>query len=92
MHRFRLGDSLLKLLELSTVPEPRPAPGGMRGGSGYRFWTLWMNNLDELVEDAKARGSAVPSGPPEVRPGDRMAMVGDPDGNWVELIENPSEG
>ena len=54
MHRFRAGSSLLKLLELNDVPEPRPAPGGMRGGSGYRFWTLWVNDLDELVEDATA--------------------------------------
>jgi glyoxylase I family protein len=88
MHRFRVGDSLLKLLELKAVPEARPAPGGMRGGSGYRFWTLWVNNLDEMVADAKSRGYEVPSGPLEVRPGDRMAMVVDPDGNWVELLEN----
>ena len=88
MHRFRVGDSLLKLLELGKVPEARPAPGGMRGASGYRFWTLWVNNLDEMVADAESRGYAVPSGPLEVRPGDRMAMVEDPDGNWVELLEN----
>ena len=91
MHRFRAGESLLKVLELAKVPEARPAPGGMRGGSGYRFWTLWVNNLDEMVADAKSRGYEVPSGPLEVRPGDRMAMVEDPDGNWVELLENTSQ-
>ena len=88
MHRFQAGNSLLKVLELSEVPEARPAPGGMRGGSGYRFWTLWVTNLDELIEDARARGYSIPSGPIEVRPGDRMAMVEDPDGNWIELLEN----
>ena len=33
-------------------------------------------------------GAPVHIEPVEIRPGVRIAMVGDPDGNWVEFIEN----
>jgi predicted enzyme related to lactoylglutathione lyase len=30
--------------------------------------------------------------PTEIRPGVRIAMIEDPDGNWVELLENTDGG
>ena len=46
-----------------------------------------MSNLDSLVEQCAAAGCPVPVAPREIRPGTRIAMVEDPDGNWVELLE-----
>jgi len=88
MHRLMAGTSLIKVIEFPEPPEPKPAPGGLRGGSGYRYWTMSVANLDELAAEAKQRGYAVPTEPVEIRPGVRIAMIEDPDGNWVELLEN----
>ena len=82
------GTSLIKVIEFEQPPEPRPAPGGLSGGSGYRYWTMTVSNLDELVAAATAQGYAVPTAPREIRPGVRIAMIEDPDGNWVELLED----
>ncbi len=88
MHRLMAGTSLIKVIEFDETPEPRPAPGGLTGGSGYRYWTMTVSNLDEMADLARALGYAVPTEPREIRPGVRVAMVEDPDGNWVELLED----
>jgi predicted enzyme related to lactoylglutathione lyase len=91
MHRLMAGTSMIKVVEFDETPDPRPAPGGLRGGSGYRYWTMSVSNIDQLAEEANFRGYAVPTEPTEIRPGVRIAMIEDPDGNWVELLENTSE-
>ncbi len=88
MHRLMAGSSLIKVIEFEQPPEPRPAPGGLSGGSGYRYWTMTVSNLDEMAAAATAQGYAVPTAPREIRPGVRIAMIEDPDGNWVELLED----
>ena len=68
--------------------EARPAGGGPMGGTGYRYWTISVSNLQALVDDCKAGGYRVRVEPTEVRPGVTIAMVEDPDGNWVEFLQN----
>lgn len=86
MHRVEAGGTLLKLIEFGDTPPPTPG-GGMTGGLGFRYLTFIVSNLDEIVS---ACGDAdVPTAVPisEIRPGVRIAMVEDPDGNWVEFVE-----
>ena len=87
MHRYLAGTTVVKLLEFTSPPEAAPAPGGLQGGTGYRYFTITVGNLDAAVDEAKAAGAAVPMGPLAIAPGLRIAMVEDPDGNWVELLE-----
>ncbi len=87
MYRLLAGSTVVKLLTLAQAPEASPAPGGIQGATGYRYWTITISNLDEAIEAAKAGGRNVPLGPVEVRPGIRIAMIEDPEGNWVELLE-----
>ena len=87
MHRLMCGTTMVKLVAYEDVPETKAAPGGLRGATGYRYWTISVSNLDEVVEQAKAGGYEVPTGPVEIREGVRIAMIIDPDGNWVELLE-----
>ena len=87
MHRLMCGTTLVKLVAYDDVPEAKAAPGGLRGATGYRYWTISVSNIDEVTEEAKAAGYEVPTGPVEIREGVRIAMIIDPDGNWVELLE-----
>ena len=88
MHRLLCGTSLIKLVTPGNLADTEAPPGGLAGASGYRYWTITVTNLDEMA--AKCGGAGVPVNipPTEIRPGVRIAMVEDPDGNWVELIEN----
>jgi glyoxylase I family protein len=87
MTRLICGTSIVKLVVMDRQPEGRPAPGGLAGGTGYRSWTISCSNLEHLVEKCTRAGYKNPVPPTEVRPGAFIAMVEDPDGNWVELLQ-----
>ena len=87
MQRLNCGNTLIKLLTFAETPEASAPPGGIVGGTGYRYWTIFVSNLEELVAEVRAAGYSVPWDIREIRPGVTIAMVEDPDGNWVELIQ-----
>jgi catechol 2,3-dioxygenase-like lactoylglutathione lyase family enzyme len=87
MHRLGAGASVLKVIDLRRTPEASAAPGGLRGGTGYRYWTLSVDNLEDVVRDCEQAGRPVVVPPTEVRPGVTIAMVEDPDGNVLELLQ-----
>ena len=87
MHRLGCGRSVLKIVSLRRPPEASAAPGGLRGATGYRYWTLTVDNLEEVVGECAQAGRPVVVPPTELRPGVTIAMVEDPDGNVVELTE-----
>ena len=86
MHRLRCGTSLIKLVVPGEVPEAKPAGGGIPNASGYRYWTITVGNLDEVLERCAAGGYKIVIPKTEVRPGVTIGMVEDADGNWVEFI------
>jgi catechol 2,3-dioxygenase-like lactoylglutathione lyase family enzyme len=88
MHRLLCGTSLIKLVTPGNLTATEAPPGGIAGASGYRYWTITVANLDALAELCTEAGVPVTIPPTEIRPGVRIAMVEDPDGNWVEFIEN----
>ncbi len=87
MHRLWFADSLIKIVVPVKDPATPPAPGGIPGGTGYRYWTMTIENLDEVLSAVAAAGHKIVWQPMEVRPGVVVAMVEDPDGNWVEFIQ-----
>jgi catechol 2,3-dioxygenase-like lactoylglutathione lyase family enzyme len=86
MHRLLCGDSLIKLVVAASLPAAA-APGGIQGGAGYRYWTITVSNLTEMVKACADAGTPVVWTEREIRPGVRIAMVSDPDGNWVEFLQ-----
>lgn len=88
MNRFKVGDSVIKVIETDPRPSALAAPGGIRGATGYRYWTITVGNLQACVDKAEAAGSKIVVPATEVRPGIIIAIIADPDGNWVELLEN----
>ena len=86
MYRYLIGTTVLKLL---TADEQTPAgPSGMRAQTGLRYFTISVPDIEAAVERVREQGIE-PSLPiREIRPGVRIAMLTDPDGNTVELLEN----
>lgn len=86
VHRLACGTSSLKLVVTDRPPRATAAPGGLGGATGYRYCTLSVANLDDVLAACEAGGHRVRFGPTELPGGARIAMVEDPDGNWVELL------
>jgi len=86
MHRLMCGTSLIKVIS-GNGATAKPAPGGIAGGLGYRYWTISVSNIREVVAACEAGGYKVAVGVREFRPGVTIAIVEDPDGNWVEFLE-----
>ena len=85
MHRLRFGTSDFKLIEPKTVPPPGAI--GLEKQLGFRYVTFVIKNLSELCAELKGKGIEFALPEREVRPGVRVAMVKDPDGNIVEFVE-----
>ena len=88
MNRFKVGDSVIKIIELDPSAPAEAPLGGIRGASGYRYWTIHVNNLEECVATIEAAGYKVVVPVKKIREGIAIAIVEDPDDNWVELLEN----
>lgn len=85
--RIQIGNSILRVL----VPDKTPAPAARgdvfsdRIGIGYI--ALKISNLSETVHRVAGAGYTVSVPIRTLRPGVRVALVEDADGNTVELME-----
>lgn len=88
MHRFKVGDSIVKIIHLDPTPTLKAEPGGIRVASGYRYWTIHVPSLEKIVDQVTAAGYKLVVPIRNIREGVSIAFIEDPDGNWVELLEN----
>ncbi len=88
MHRLWCGDSLIKIVAPDPAPKEAAAPAPIPRATGYRYWTISVNNIAEMVAACDAAGYKVAMPVTEIRPGISIAMIEDPDGNWVEFLHN----
>jgi catechol 2,3-dioxygenase-like lactoylglutathione lyase family enzyme len=84
--RLPCGESVIKLLVLDHDPGNHGTAGGFTKQTGYRYCTIHVENLDAVVAACRRDGHLVPVDIRELRPGVRVAMVEDPDGNTIELM------
>ena len=87
MHRLTVGTSVLKIVSLRRVPRGRAHPGGLAGATGYRYLTLTVVDLDDALAICVEAGATIALAATVLPTGGRIAMVADPDGNWVELVQ-----
>ena len=85
MHRLRFGTSDFKLVEPKMVPSRGAV--GLENQLGFRYVTFVIENLSELCDHLQKIGIEFTLPEKEIRPGVRIAMVKDPDGNIVEFVE-----
>jgi predicted enzyme related to lactoylglutathione lyase len=83
MWRFQAGGSVVKLLE----QDPPAAAAGGTPTAGLSYLSLFVSNLDELVEEIAAAGCTIAIPVTEFQPGARFAFVQDPEGNRIELLD-----
>ncbi len=87
LHLFDVDGGVLKLLEQSGET-PAPAPhiaGPFARVTGVRWMTFDVTDLDAVV--ARCAGRRFQMAVTELRPGLRVCIVEDDDGNAVELVE-----
>ena len=86
MDRLQCNDSVLKLV--TPIADVGAGPGGgIDGATGLRYLTITVDDVRAAVADCEDAGAPVAWPPVESRPGVTVAMVEDPDGNWVEFLE-----
>ena len=59
MHRLMCGTSAIKIVTPRKAPPGTAPPGGIQGATGYRYWTISVGNLEEIVADCEAAGRTV---------------------------------
>lgn len=85
MYRLRFGNSDLKLIDPKN--KPLKGPVGLDAQIGFRYVTFVIKNLSNVCEELRNRGVEFEIPEKELRPGVKIAMVKDPDGNIVEFVE-----
>jgi predicted enzyme related to lactoylglutathione lyase len=86
LHRLQSPGAVIKVM----VPRERPKPADgepFLAVSGFRYLSMWVADLDRVLERCAARGGSVLFGPFEHAPGSRLAVIRDPDGNSIEVIQ-----
>jgi catechol 2,3-dioxygenase-like lactoylglutathione lyase family enzyme len=87
LHILRLGDAVVKLAINDDVPAAANPGGGAVGATGLRWISFWVTDVQAVVDQCRAAGATVPGEVNADYPGVKFAMVEDPDGNWIELVE-----
>jgi lactoylglutathione lyase len=89
--RIPHSDALLELLEYQGVE--RQATGGRPRDPGQGHVCFFVSGLDELCERIRGRGLRIIAPPVTStagrNAGTRIVYTQDPDGYWVELMEEP---
>jgi predicted enzyme related to lactoylglutathione lyase len=86
VHRLQAPGTVIKVM----VPSRTPASAGpaeLFAVTGLRYLTLYVTDLDGTIERAMASGGHVRHGPMDIGPGVRLAILTDPDGNAMEVLD-----
>jgi catechol 2,3-dioxygenase-like lactoylglutathione lyase family enzyme len=86
MHRIQIGDTVLKLMQYQE-DAPAAGPRGLGAQAGIRYFTISVKDLRGVIKDLEAKGLTFVVPLREARPGVFIAMLEDPEGNTVELLE-----
>ena len=71
-----------------TDPRADKSTGGSYGGTGLRYWTMGVDDIEAAVAKCEAANAPIHLPVTEIMPGTRIAMIEDPEGNVVEFLES----
>lgn len=80
-------------LELIQYVNPKPSerPTEERNVLGASHLAFMVDDMQDTFERIVASGGQKMNAPVEVAPGRVCCYLQDPDGNWIELIEDPNQ-
>lgn len=90
LKKLQCGNSVIKLLILDKAVDEANPSGGFAAATGFRYCGLAIDNIDEVVKGCRDAGCTVVVDILELRPGVKAAMLEDPDGNYLEFIQDDS--
>ena len=88
VHRLALGGGALKVMVPANLPADSPRTDRFWDQAGLRYVTMWLDDLDLVIERWTVHGGTVALGPISIRDGVRTALLVDPDGNTVEAMHD----
>jgi predicted enzyme related to lactoylglutathione lyase len=77
--------AVIKVLVPDNRPENRDGET-LLAVKGIRYLSMYVTDLDGVLERCRVRGGVVLLGPFEFEPGARIAIINDPDGNSIEVV------
>ena len=87
LHFLKAGTTAIKLWEVTEPPGAAGTTWPLEAQLGMRYITLTVSNLDDVLAEAPSEVKVVLPAT-QLMPGVRIAMLADPDGNAVELLES----
>jgi catechol 2,3-dioxygenase-like lactoylglutathione lyase family enzyme len=84
---FQVGEAVVKLT--GVVPDRKYQKGRVPEATGVRLLSFFFPDRNELMERFKEQGLPAPAFRPVAGSDRSSALVQDPDGQWVELVEIP---
>ena len=81
---MRIGDVNLKLVHMKNSPPTGPT--GSNTVYGYRYVTMWVEDMDRTYEEWRANGVEFLSEPIRRTPDMRVVVLKDPEGNLIEIL------
>lgn len=88
LHRLLAAGAGIKVMVPAQPPAIAELVEPFLAATGLRYLTLYAGDLDGVIERAIARGGSRQHGPMEIRPGVRLVILRDPDGNTIEVVES----
>ncbi|MFA5964588.1 MAG: VOC family protein [Sphingomonas sp.] len=85
--RVQVGNSVLRILAPLSPAAPQAEAPSFTATSGIRYVALKVRGLAGAVEKVAAAGCRISVPIRTLRPGVEVALVEDPDGNTIELME-----
>ena len=88
--KLACGRSALKLYVPAALPKPCADPEKWAAHEGIRYLTIPVEDARATLEKCRAAGTPIYSEIVELPADRKAAIVGDPDGNAIELFEDPA--
>lgn len=86
VNKLSYGAGYIKILVLESNPSNINPTGDFSTSNGIRYITINLSNLDEILEACKVNNITIINEGIDLRPGVEVALISDPDGNLIELM------
>ena len=86
VNKLNYGTGYIKILILEKNPSNINPTGDFSTSNGIRYITINLSNLDEILDACKVNNINIINEGIDLRPGVRVALISDPDGNLIELM------